>query len=63
MNTESNREPGPEETAEPWHKVALQLVGSKEDARPVITCECALWGSPCPHSLWPEERATTTDAN
>lgn len=56
MKPESNREPGPEETDEPWRRVALQVAGSKEEVRPVITCECALWGSPCPHALWSEKK-------
>ncbi len=32
------------------------LVG-KEDCRPVTTCECGRWGSPCPPFLWPEKAA------
>ncbi|MGZ4985505.1 MAG: hypothetical protein ACXWFY_01730 [Chthoniobacterales bacterium] len=20
--------------------------------RPAVTCECAMWGAPCPHFLW-----------
>jgi hypothetical protein len=64
MKTESNTRPKPKETGEPpWRKVVSKLLGSKEEVRPVITCECALWGSPCPHSLWSEKSATTANAN
>jgi hypothetical protein len=64
MKAELNSGPRPEETDEPpWREVVLKLLGSKEDVRPVITCECALWGSPCPHSLWSGKSATTAKAN
>ena len=64
MKTETNTEPTREETDEqPWRKVVSKLLGSKEEVRPVITCECALWGSPSPHSFWSEKSATTANAN
>jgi hypothetical protein len=42
---------------QPWHEIAVKLLGGTVESRPTITCECALWGSPCPHSFWSEERA------
>ena len=43
---------------QPWHKIAVKLLGSTVESHPTITCECALWGSPCPHSFWSEKSAT-----
>ena len=64
MKTKSNAGPTPEEPDErPWREIVSKLLGSKEEVRPAITGECALWGSPCPHSLWPERSATTAKAN
>ena len=58
MKTESNPETKVEEANDqPWRKAGSQLVDSKEEVRPVITCECALWGSPCPHSFWAQEKS------
>ena len=64
MKTESNAGPTPEEPNEqPWREVVSKLLGSKEEARPAITCECALWGSPYPPSLWSEESPMTVNSN
>ena len=60
MTTESKTEPTLETTTNepPWREKVLKLLGNTTEARPVITCECALWGSPSPHSLWSEKHAT-----
>jgi hypothetical protein len=64
MKTESHAGPTPGEPDEqPWREAVSKLLGSKKEVRPAITCECAWWGSPCPHSLWSEKSATTAKAN
>ena len=64
MERESNTQPTSGETAEPpWRKAVSQLLGNSGEARPVITCECALWGSPCPHSFWSDTSAETAHSN
>lgn len=61
---ESSTEPtSTESDEEPWRKGVSKLLGSKAEGRPIITCECALWGSPCPHSFWSKKRATTAISN
>lgn len=47
---------------DPWCKMAAKLLGGTEESHPTITCECALWGSPCPHSFWSEKGATAHEA-
>ena len=46
--------PPPAEQA--WRTVVTKLLPNSEESRPLINCECALWGSPCPHSFWSEEK-------
>jgi len=43
---------------------ASQCVSARAGHAPMITCECARWGSPCPHYFWDEARETAgaTDA-
>jgi len=48
---------------QPSHKIVVKLLGSTEESHPTITCECALWGSPCPHSFWSEKGETTATSN
>lgn len=59
MKTECESDSATQPTEEqPWRKVAAKMLGSTGESRPLITCECALWGSPCPNSLWSEDRPT-----
>jgi hypothetical protein len=39
-------------------KLVTKLLSSTVESPPTITCECALWGSPCPHSFWSDKKAT-----
>ena len=60
MKTENDTDAAAQPTAEqPWPKIAVKLLGSTDESHPTITCECALWGSPCPHFFWSEKDATT----
>ena len=60
MKTENDTDAAAQHTDEqPWHKIAVKLLGSRVKSGPTLTCECALWGSPCPHSFWSEKDATT----
>jgi len=57
MNTECESDVATElEVEQPWRRAAMKLSRSTVESRPLITCECALWGSPCPHSFWSEEK-------
>ena len=47
---------------QPWHTSVVKLLGGTVERRPTITCECALWGSPCPHSFWSEKGATALES-
>ena len=59
MKTENDTDAAAQHTDEqPWHKIAVNLLGSTVESSPILTCECALWGSPCPHSFWSEKRIT-----
>jgi len=59
MKTEYDTDAAAQHTDEqPWHKIAVNLLGSTVESSPILTCECALWGSPCPHSFWSEKRIT-----
>ena len=64
MKTEYDTEPAAQHSDEdPWHQMAVKLLGTTEESHPTITCECALWGSPCPHSFWFEKKAPASTAN
>ena len=57
MKVQSNTEPSPEEFSARSHReTASQRNNPSTDHGPIITCECARWGSPCPHYLWDEAR-------
>jgi hypothetical protein len=59
MKTEYDTDGAAQDTDEqPRRKIVVKLLGSTVESRPTITCECALWGSPCPHSFWSEKSAT-----
>ena len=59
MKTEYDTDVAAQHTdKDPPRKVVVKLLGTTEESHPTITCECALLGSPCPHSLWSEKRAT-----
>ena len=50
------------ETCDDWgHVICEETRPPKVENRPMITCECDLWGHPCPHFLWPEGRAFKSD--
>lgn len=60
MKTEYDTDAAAQDTDEQRsRKIVVKLLGSAVESRPTITCECALWGSPCPHSFWSEKGATT----
>lgn len=59
MKTENDTETAAQHTDEqPSSKMVVKLLGSAVESRPTITCECALWGSPCPHSFWSGKQET-----
>jgi hypothetical protein len=61
MKKECDTEAGAQSIDEqPWRKVVAKLLGGTVESRPIVTCECALWGSPCPHSFWSEKKATAS---
>ena len=63
MKTENDTGPAARHTDEqPWRKTVVKLLGSTVESRPTITCECALWGAPCPHSFWSEKTATALES-
>jgi hypothetical protein len=50
--------------ARPDQDRASQRINPSADHAPMITCDCARWGSPYPHYFWDEARETAgaTDA-
>ena len=63
MKTENDTDAAAQQTDEqPWHRIAEKLLGGAVERRPTITCECVLWGSPCPHSFWSEKGATALES-
>ena len=53
MNSKTSTEQHPEEIDHHrCHEIAAHCVTAEEDHRPMITCECGLWGEPCPHFFW-----------
>ena len=53
MKVETDAEPNTEEfDARRCREVASHYVKLRKDHRLMITCECAMWGRPCPHYLW-----------
>ena len=54
MNTERVPETDAE-LSRRCHDKAVRSVNTENDHRPLITCECAIWGRPCPHYFWSYE--------
>ena len=53
MNLPGITEQRPEEiNHQRCHEIASHCVTAEDNHRPVITCECAAWGEPCPHFFW-----------
>ena len=48
------------ETCDAWGHVIRKAEPSHVEERPMITCECALWGHPFPHWLWSHEESLAT---